>query len=149
MSKPLNRMWTIERINRSISESHSTEQIESTEQFLELYYKTFSFDPAYFVYEWMLDTQLSVRKVNLAVLVDDGKPILMPNNQETFSLKRLDEYVKSLTVKELQVEWPKLHIQLRGIDLSTYPAICEKIACLKSTNGRYEYQDVRQMLKVA
>ena len=149
MSKPLDRMWTIERINRSISESHSWEQVESTEHFLELYYKNFPFDPAYFVYEWMLDTQLSVRKVNLAVLVNDSKPIMMPNNFETVSLKRLNEYVQSISLKELQAEWPKLHLQLRGIDLSHYPAMCEKISCLKSNNGQYEYQNVKQVLKVA
>jgi hypothetical protein len=149
MSKPLDRMWTIERINRSISESHSWEQVESTEHFLALYYKTFPFDPTYFVYEWMLDTQLSVRKVNLAILVDDNKPIMMPTNNETISLKRLDEYIQSLSLKELQQEWPNLHLQLRGIDLSKYPAMCEKISCLKSTSGRYEYQNVKQVLKVA
>ena len=149
MSKPLDRMWTIERINRSISEGHSWEQVESTEHFLELYYKTFPFDPTYFVYEWMLDTQLSVRKVNLAVLVDDNQPIIMPKNHETYSLKRLNEYVQSLSLKELQQEWPNLHLQLRGIDLSKYPAMCEKISCLKSNTGHYDYQHVKQVLKVA
>ncbi len=149
MSKPLDRMWTIERINRSISESHSSEQIESTEHFLDLYYKTFPFDPTYFVYEWMLDTQLSVRRVNLALLIEEGRPVAMPKNQETPSLKRLDEYVKALSIKELQTEWPNLHLQLRGIDLGKYPAMCEKIACLKAANGKYEYQNVKQLLRVA
>lgn len=149
MNKPLDRMWAIERINRSISGSHSSEQIASTELFLELYYKSFPFQSKFFVYEWMLDTQILVRKRNLA-LIDDGQSVSMPpNDYGTASLKRLDEYVRTLSIKELQAEWPELHMQLRGIDLSMFPALCEKIACLKSATGKYDYQDVKQQLRVA
>lgn len=134
MDKTTNRNWTISKIDRSITESHSLDQLASTEQFLTLYYKYFSFDVHFFKQEWMLDNKLRTRKREM-VLVDDLEPDTISFHAEKMSLRRLNAYVKTLTISEFQSEWMVLQSQLEGVDaldISLYPDLCEKIACLKS-----------------
>ena len=150
MKDSLNRVWTIERINRSISLSHSSEQLHSTAHFLARYYETFAFDYNFFLYEWMLDTQLEVRRQRLDLLTDEEAPRSITHLPlQTRSLHRLDSFVRQLSVKELQAIWGTLQLQLRNINLSRYPQLCEKIACMRSTTGTYDNQYVRQTLRVA
>lgn len=134
MDKTTNRNWTISKIDRSITESHNLDQLSSTEQFLSLYYKYFPFDAQYFKQEWMLDNKLRTRKKEM-VLVDDVEPDTISFHAEKMSLRRLNAYVKTLTTSEFQNQWMVLQSQLEGVDaldISMYPDLCEKIACLKS-----------------
>ncbi|MDO1450004.1 hypothetical protein Q0590_27235 [Rhodocytophaga aerolata] len=134
MNKIDNRKWTIGKIERSITDSHNLEQLASTEQFLHLYYKFFPFDARFFKQEWLMDKSLKARKREL-VLVDDIDPDTISFYEEKMSLRRLNEYVKSLSINEFAAEWTILQTQLAGVDvldISMYPDLCEKIATLKS-----------------
>jgi hypothetical protein len=134
MDKTTHRNCTISKIDRSITESHNLDQLASTEQFLLLYYKYFPFDAKYFKQEWMLDNKLRNRKREM-VLVDDVEPDTISFQAEKMSLRRLNAYVKTLTTHEFQSMWMMLQSQLQGVDaldISMYPDLCEKIACLKS-----------------
>jgi hypothetical protein len=134
MNKTENRKWTISKIERSITDSHNLEQLASTEQFLHLYYKFFPFDARFFKQEWLMDKNLKARKREL-VLVDDMDPDTISFYEEKMSLKRLNEYVKTLSINEFGAEWAILQTQLAGVDaldISMYPDLCEKIATLKS-----------------
>lgn len=141
MDKHIDRMWTIDRIKRSINESRTIEQLASTEQFLNLYYKLFPFDSNYFRSEYMLDTDLRNRKSDL-VLSDDIDPDTISFDKEKKSLKRLDEYVKMLSMTELEAEWPELLPQLDGIDVTSYPQLHEKKIQLKLIDKYYPYLNV-------
>ena len=99
MDKNANRKWTISKIERSIMDSHNLEQLASTEQFLHLYYKFFPFDAKFFKQEWMMDQNLKARKKEL-VLVDDTDPDTIYFYEEKRSLRRLNEYVKTLSTSE-------------------------------------------------
>jgi hypothetical protein len=134
MDKTTNRNWTINKIGRSITESNNLDQLASTEQFLFLYYKYFPFDANYFKDEWMLDNKLRSRKREL-VLVDDVDPDTISFYAEKMSLRRLNAYVKTLSTHEFQSLWVILQSQMEGVnalDITMYPDLCEKIACLKS-----------------
>ena len=134
MDKTTNRIWTINKIDRSITESHNLDQLASTEQFLFLYYKYFPFDAKYFREEWMLDYKLRSRKKEL-VLVDDVEPDTISFQAEKMSLRRLNAYVKTLSTHEFQSLWVILQAQMEGVnalDITMYPDLCEKISCLKS-----------------
>ncbi len=144
MEKALNRAWTINKIDRSISECLTLEQLASTEQFLNLYYKHFPFDSRYFKQEWMLDNQIRARKKSL-VIMDDVDPDTISFGKDKPSLYRLNAYVKTLSTNEFQAEWAILQPQLEGVDIldvSMYPELCEKIACLKSP---YKNQHDKQL----
>jgi hypothetical protein len=146
MDKTTNRKWTISKIERSISDSHNLEQLASTEQFLHLYYKFFPFDAKFFKQEWLMDKSLRSRKKEL-VLVDDMDPDTISFYEEKKSLKRLNDYVKSLSNNEFGVEWSILQTQLEGVDaldISMYPDLCEKIATLKSP-FKYTYDKQLQV----
>lgn len=134
MDKIANRKWTVSKIERSITDSHNLDQLASTEQFLHLYYRFFSFDARFFKQEWLMDKNLKARKREL-VLVDDMDPDTIFFYEEKMSLRRLNEYVKTLSNNEFGNEWVILQTQLQGVDaldLSMYPDLCEKIATLKS-----------------
>jgi hypothetical protein len=146
MDKNANRKWTISKIERSITDSHNLDQLASTEQFLHLYYKFFSFDARYFKQEWLMDNSLKARKREL-VLVDDIDPDTISFYEEKMSLRRLNEYVKSLSNNEFGTEWSTLQPQLQGVDaldISMYPDLCEKIATLKSP-FKYAYDKELQV----
>ncbi len=134
MDKTANRKWTIGKIDRSITDSHNIEQLASTEQFLQLYYKYFPFDPKYFKQEWLMDNKLRSRKKEL-VMVDDLDPDTLFFYEEKMSLKRLNAYAKSLTNNDFATEWIILQTQLEGVDaldIAMYADLCEKIATLRS-----------------
>lgn len=133
MDKTLNRAWTIGKIERSIAESTTLEQLASTEQFLYLYYKQFFFDSHFLKHEWLLDNQIRRKKKEL-LMWDEVEPDTISFSLEKMSLRRLNTYVKSLSTSEFQTEWLVLQSQFEGIDIldiSIYPDLCEKIACLK------------------
>jgi hypothetical protein len=146
MDKTANRKWTISKIERSITDSHNLEQLASTEQFLQLYYKFFPFDAKYFKQEWLMDKSLRSRKKEL-VLVDDVDPDTISFYEQKMSLRRLNEYVKTLSNNEFGAEWTVLQTQLEGVDaldISMYPDLCEKIATLKSP-FKYAYDKQLQV----
>ncbi len=123
---------TLEKIRKSVQECCTLETIISTEQFLNLYYKQFPYSTKYFKQEWLLDTQIKEKKHFLAMLDEEAETVVF--SRVKISLKRLDTYAKSLSIKEFQANWAELQLQLEGIDMieiSMYPSICEKIACLK------------------
>ncbi len=69
--------------------------------------------------------------------MDDVDPDTISFNKDKASLNRLNAYVKSLSSSEFQAEWSILQSQLEGVDVldvSMYPELCEKIACLRSPN---------------
>src|SRR5688500_12163410 len=104
MDKTANRQCTISKIERSITDSHNLDQLASTEQFLHLYYKFFPFDIKFFKQEWLMDKNLRLRKKEL-VLVDDIDPDTISFYEEKMSLRRLNEYVKTLSNNEFGAEW--------------------------------------------
>jgi hypothetical protein len=144
MNNQLHRIKTIERINTSINECRTMEQVAGVEQFLELYYKVFSFEPQYFKQEWTLDTQLKNRKRHLNMLDDEYDLIL---SQDKTSLRRLDAYVQSVSFKKLRQEWTELRSQLIGIDISQYPVLSEYVAHLKTMDyGNIFMQEVQDFI---
>lgn len=137
------RVQTIEKINCSINECHTLEQLSSVEQFLNRYYRSFSFDPRYFRQEWTLDTQIRKRKLHLSTLiVEESTDSIF--GSELMSLNRLNVYIKSHSLVTLRENWVELRSQLIGIDTSAYPAMNEKIAYLKNPS-RYENQFIREV----
>jgi hypothetical protein len=130
MEKHLERMMAIEKIDRSINECQSLDQLTSTEHFLTLYYALFSFEIKYFRYEWNIDTKLKNRKKHLAMLEGvDEKDIIL--NKEKNSLKRLNAYTHGLSNAEMKAEWGELRPQLEGVDFSMYPELFERVAFLR------------------
>lgn len=123
---------TLEKISKSVQESCTLEKMISTEQFLNLYYRQFPYSTQYLRQEWLLDTQIKEKKQHLVMLDEEAE--LIHFSREKISLKRLDAYVKTLSIKEFQALWRELQLQLEGIDtveISMYSFICEKIARLK------------------
>jgi hypothetical protein len=137
------RVQTIEKINCSINECHTLEQLSSIEQFLNRYYRSFSFDPKYFRQEWTLDTQIRKRKLHLSTLIIEESTDSIFGS-ELMSLNRLSMYIKSNSIVKLREDWVELRSQLIGIDISAYPAMNEKIAYLKNPS-RYENQFIREV----
>ncbi|QHT71397.1 hypothetical protein GXP67_34440 [Rhodocytophaga rosea] len=143
MNNQVHRIKTIEKINTSINECRTTEQVVSIEQFLDLYYKVFPFDPQFFKQEWTLDTQLKNRKKHLALLDDSDFSL----SEQKMSLQRLDAYVQSVSFNKLRKEWKDLRSQLIGIDTSRYPALSENIIHLQSMEyGSLLVQEVQDMI---
>jgi hypothetical protein len=144
MNNQVHRIKTIEKINTSINECRTMEQVVSVEQFLDLYYKVFSFDPQFFKQEWTLDTQLKNRKKHLALLDDDSEFSL---SEEKTSLQRLDAYVQTVSFNKLRKEWKDLRSQLIGIDTSRYPALTEYIEHLQSMEyGSLLMQEIQDLI---
>jgi hypothetical protein len=137
------RVQTIEKINCSINECHTLEQLSSVEQFLNRYYRSFSFDPKYFRQEWTLDTQIRKRKLHLSTLIMEESTDSIFGS-ELMSLNRLNVYIKSHSLVTLRENWVELRSQLIGIDISSYTAMNEKIAYLKNPS-RYENQFIREV----
>ena len=130
MEPSLRRTFTLEKIDRSIHECLSLEQIDSTEQFLSLYYKQFAFNLKFLKQEWELDTQIINRRKQLDNL-DDDKVLSIKG---TKSLKRLENYIKSLSKNEFETEWMEIENQLKDIDLentNVCALINERISALK------------------
>ncbi len=133
MEKSSLREVTLEKIARSIEESWTLEQLVSTEQFLALYYIRFDFQSQYLQQEWKIDNHIREKKQLLTAL-EGAKSIAF--DQRRPSLKRLESFVKNLSQKEFQTEWAELQIQLAEVgvvEISLYPAVCERTATIKST----------------
>ncbi len=137
------RIQTINKINCSINECHTLEQLASIEQFLDRYYRTFAFDPKYFRLEWTLDMQIRKRKQHLLMLVEEEFTNLVFGS-ELMSLNRLSFYIKTNSLVKLRENWVELRSQLIGVDTSAYPAMNEKITYLKNP-PRFENQFVREV----
>jgi len=144
MSNQIHRLKTIEKINSYINECRTTEQVASIEQFLDLYYKVFPFDPKFFKQEWTLDTQLKNRKKHMALLDEDSDFSL---SEQKMSLIRLNTYVQSVSFHQLRREWKELRSQLIGIDTSRYPVLSENIAHLKTMDyGSILIQEIQNFI---
>lgn len=140
MENSARRMLTIEKIDRSINECNTLDQLVSTEQFLTLYYRQFDFDSQYVRKEWTLDCHIRARKSFLETM-PDSEPGRIHLGKEKASLKRLNEYVKKLSTQEFEAIWDALQPQLATMtvdDISLYSALCEKIAYLKSHRSQPE-----------
>lgn len=130
MEKPAIREITLNRIARSIEESWTLEQLLSTEQFFCLYYSRFGFDNQYLHREWTMDNQIREKKQALTALEGAQSITFDPRRP---SLKRLEDYVTTISLKEFQHQWTELQIQLAGIgmvEMSLYPSVCERAATL-------------------
>lgn len=144
MSNQARRIETIEKINTSINECRTTEQVASVEQFLDLYYRVFPFDPRFFKQEWTLDTQLKSRKRHLALLDADPEYSL---SKDKMSLRRLDAYVQTVPFNKLRGEWKELRSQLIEVDTTGYPALKENITHLQSMQyGSLLVQEVQDLV---
>ena len=140
------RRQTIEKINGSINECHTLEQLASVELFLDRYYRSFTFDPKYFRQEWILDTQIRKRKLHLSMLIEEESTDSLFGS-ELMSLNRLNLYIKANSLVRLREDWIELRSQLIGVDTSRYPAMNEKIMYLKNPS-RFENQFVREVQDV-
>ena len=133
MKKHIERIMAIEKIDRSITQCLTLEQLAATEHFLSLYYKQYAFDAKYFRYEWNMDSKLSNRRVHISLLegIDEDDITLNPDKA---SLKRLVEFVGNLSQEELKGAWTELRPQLEGVDLSRFPVFRERVAVMRLNN---------------
>ncbi len=139
-------MTAIEKIDRSINQCQSLDQLNSTAHFLELYYHVYSFDSKYFRYEWNMDSKLRNRRIHLALLdgVDEDEIVM---SKERASLKRLDAFVNGLSDSEMNSLWPELRPQLDGVDLSNYPNLYERVAVTRLKHSqRSQVRDFQSLL---
>jgi hypothetical protein len=140
MDKMLDQAMALDKIYRSLQESRNLFQLESTEHFMALYYQQFPFDCQYFQLEWKIDTLLREKSRKLMfVELDEELAGPEPYYVEKRSLKRLEEFAESLSMKEFEELWGRLHDQLSNVsvtEISYYPAFCEKLAGVsRSTLG--------------
>jgi hypothetical protein len=137
------RIQAVEKIKLSICECRTPEQLATTKKMLDLYYKQHAFDPAYLKQEWMMDSQYQDRRMYMIML--DGEEYTPEKSAvEKPSLKRLNEYVKSHTINELQAVKDELQAQLDGIDLKlqdleSYPELYERLMFLREP-ARYVHR---------
>ncbi len=140
------RTLTLEKIDRSINECLSLEQVTSTEQFLSLYYKQFTFNLRYLKKEWDLDNQIIKRKKQLDKIADMDDEFTIPTHTKR-SLKRLEDHIKTLSKSKFEAEWAEMQSQIKDINLentSIYGVINEKIASLK-TSSRFATTNQKQL----
>ena len=133
MKKHIERIMAIEKIDRSISQCLTLEQLAATEHFMSLYYKQYPFEARYFRYEWNMDSKLSNRRVHISLLEGiDEEDITI--NPDKMSMKRLEEFVGYLSQEELKAAWSELRPQLEGVDLSRFPLLRERVAVMRLNN---------------
>ncbi len=133
MKKHIERIMAIEKIDRSITQCLTLEQLAATEHFMSLYYKQYAFDARYFRYEWNMDSKLSNRRVHISLLegIDEDDITINPDK---ISMKRLEEFVEDLSQEELKSVWSELRPQLEGVDLGRFPMLRERVAVMRLNN---------------
>ncbi len=122
------RFVAINKIAESIDKALTFEQIVSTEKYFTYYFNNFGFDSHFLRQEWLLDTKIREKKQNLALI--EGNQQITFDKQKP-SLKRLEEYARTVSNRELKTIWPELKIQLRDIssvEISYFPAVCRLLS---------------------